>query len=254
MSRQKNNHQENEWIDWLSEYSIEYPDGEKIEDTIFALHAYVPERKKQRFLKKLPLIVQNAFHESLNMSRTFWAANLIHLMAGLLFVVYLGGDPFLSLFVLAPIPFIIGLLDVFRSRDEGMIELELSFRYSHSQVILARLGIVGAFNLACNLLLWSVFHLFAEPVLLMEMLIYWAVPYTLMIAMCLFLSLAFKSIFAAPVSLAMLFILGMAASQFDIDYKALPGPAWLAVFLAALFALYLEVNFIKRGRYHEFSR
>ena len=72
---------------------------------------------------------------------------------------------------------LIGLVEIFRSRDEGMIELELSLTYSPSDLMLSKLAIVGFFNLACNLLLIVVINFFAEPIVLIELLKYWAVPY-----------------------------------------------------------------------------
>jgi hypothetical protein len=232
--------------DWLDEFTIEYPSEEKIEQTIAMLHHYVPEKKKVH-------LFQQVYKEMLGVSLVFWISNLLYLAAGIGFI-YLGsGNPYMTLFFLAPLPVLISLIDVFRGRDEGMIELELSFKHSPSQLILSKLASIGFFNLICNMLLIAVIGIFTEHFLLSLLLKYWAVPYMVSISFCLFLSIKFRAVFAAPISIATLFSIGMAISQMAPVYEAVPAGMFLFLFIAALFVLGLGVKMIYKGAYHEFS-
>ncbi|WHY87158.1 hypothetical protein QNH39_04660 [Neobacillus novalis] len=232
--------------EWLNEFTIEYPSEEKIEQTIAMLHHYVPKKKKVHLFRQV-------YKELLGVSRVFWMTNLIYLAAGIGFIFIGGGNPYITLFLLAPLPVLISLIDVFRGRDEGMIELELSFKHSPSQLILSKLATIGLFNLVCNVLLIAVIHIFTEHILLSSLLKYWVVPYMVSISLCLFLSIKFRAVFAAPISIAILFSLGMAISQMAQVYEAVPTGMFLFLFMAALFVLGLEVKMIYKGAYHEFS-
>ncbi|MFJ5714513.1 hypothetical protein [Neobacillus sp. NPDC093127] len=232
--------------DCFNEFTIEYPSEEKIEQTIAMLHQYVPEKKKVH-------LFQQVYKELLGVSRIFWIANLIYLAVGIGFICLGGGNPYMTLFLLAPLPVLISLIDVFRGRDEGMIELELSFKHSPSQLILSKLATIGLFNLVCNVVLITVIDIFTENILLSSLLKYWAVPYMVSISLCLFLSIKFRAVFAAPISIAILFSLGMAISQMAPVYEAVPTGMFLFLFMAALFLLGLGVKMIYKGAYHEFS-
>ncbi|WP_312476584.1 hypothetical protein [Neobacillus sp.] len=242
-----NNH---ELEEWLNEFNIEYPNEEEIDQTIAKLHQYVPEKKK---IQHTPRLFQHAYKELLATTRLFWITNLIYLVTGIGFIFLGGGNPYMTLFLLAPLPVLISLIDVFRGRDEGMIELELSFKHSPSQLILSKLAIIGLFNLVCNVLLIAIINIFTEPILLSSLLKYWVVPYMISNAFCLFLSIKFRAVFAAPISIAILFTFGMAISQMESVYETVPVGIFLFLLIAAIFVLGLEIKMIHKGAYHEFS-
>ena len=127
-----------------------------------------------------------------------------------------------------------------------MIELELSLTYSPSDLMLSKLAIVGFFNLACNLLLIVVINFFAEPIVLIELLKYWAVPYLFVVTVCLFLSIRLRAVFATPISIAILFTLGLSIAQLETVYHAIPDLLFIVMFFCAMAAIGLEVKMIKR--------
>ena len=45
---------DHELEEWLSEFNIEYPDEEKIDQTIMQLHQYVPKKKKYLIAHLIP--------------------------------------------------------------------------------------------------------------------------------------------------------------------------------------------------------
>ncbi|MEK3890338.1 hypothetical protein [Bacillus sp. FSL K6-3431] len=245
--------EDHELEDLLTEFSIEYPDEEEIEQTIMQLHQYVPNKKKNPLTRFIPTPLRNAFIDSLQFSRSFWISNLVYLAIGLSFVFLIDANPYMTLFYLAPLPVLIGLIDIFRSRDEGMIELELSFKFSHSDLILSKLTIVGIFNLACTLFLIIVFNIFAKPLILIDLLQYWAAPYTAIIALSLFLSINLKTIFAVPILIATFLTLGSSVYLFiNIDLVILEQVSF-ALFVCAIIGICLAVKLINKGAYHEFN-
>ncbi|MBS4216776.1 hypothetical protein KHA96_00435 [Bacillus sp. FJAT-49711] len=243
---------DNELEMWLEEFKIELPEEGKIEETIAMLHQYVPEKKESLLTRYIPSLLKNAYKESIKFSIAFWISNLLYLIVGLSFVL-VADDPYMALFLLAPLPVLVGIVDIFRSRDEGLLELELSLKHSPSQIILSKLLIIGIFNLVCNLVLFFIIHFFAEPVILGDLLRYWALPYTVTIALCLFLSIKFRTIFAVPITIAVLFTLGMSVIQLDSLYAAIPDLVFLTIFAVALIVITLEINQINKGVYHEFN-
>ena len=82
---------------------------------------------------------------------------------------------------------------------------------------------------------------------------YWAVPYLFIITVCLFLSIRLRAVFATPISIAILFILGISIAQLETVYQVIPNLLFIALFICAMTAIGLEVKMIKKGAYHEFN-
>lgn len=104
-------------------------------------------------------------------------------------IVFIGdGDPYFSAMCLAPIPFVLGLIEVFKSRDQGMAELEWTTRHSLQEIILSKTVIVGSFNLLLNLTFTLVFPFFLEDVWLWKLILFWMTPFTVVSAIALIIS------------------------------------------------------------------
>lgn len=244
---------DHELEEWLSEFDIEYPDEEKVENTIMKLHPFVPKKKKQLWTIVIPAPLRDAYQETLQFSQTFWISNLLYLILGLTIVFLIDGDPYLTLFFLSPIPIIISLYEIFRSRDQGMMELELSFKFSVSNLILSKLTLVGIFNLACTLLLIVIFSFFATPIVLIDLLQYWAAPYSAIVSLSLLLSIKLRTLFVIPVSLAIMTFLGLMVGKVIDIQLIIPEKLSIAIIACAMIGIGLAIKMIKRGVYHEFN-
>lgn len=84
-------------------------------------------------------------------SRMYWLVSLLLYAAGLA-ILYApqSAVPEFALVAVAPIPFLLGLIEVLRSRDDRMLEMEMACRFNGASVMLAKLCIVGTYNLALN--------------------------------------------------------------------------------------------------------
>ncbi|MBS4208642.1 hypothetical protein [Bacillus sp. FJAT-50079] len=244
---------DHELEEWFSEFSVEYPDEEKVEDTMIVLHQFVPKKKTAPYTKLIPAPLKNAWIESLQFSHSFWISNLLYLALGLCLVFLVNGDPYITLLFVAPLPILVGLIEIFRSRDEGLIELELSCTFSPTHIILSKLMVVGFFNLACTLFLISVFHYWAEPIVLIKLLQFWAVPYSVTIAISLFLSLKFKAMFAIPITIFILVLFELFIVKIKNIDLLLPSGLAITIVCCALIGIGLSIKMIQKGVYHEFN-
>ncbi|MGO4541723.1 hypothetical protein [Paenibacillus sp. 2TAB19] len=161
----------------LDDYSVEYPSEDAIVRTIDTLRPYVISPELRHSTKgRLP--IKRDLFTMLHIRSGFWLINVLFFLAGLYFWGYKDGDPYTILMLLAPVPFLIGLLEIFRGRDDGLIELEMSCKYSAQQLLLAKMVVIGGYNVLLSSLLITAFGMFGEPIVLTKLLMYWVAPFT----------------------------------------------------------------------------
>jgi len=150
----------NEIAPYLDQYAVEFPSEMEIDQTIRTLEAYMPGQVDQmnEHLQPSP---GRAFIELLQVvrgevaifHRSYWVICALLLIIGF----WLGGhskiDPYMSGIVMVPVPFILGLLEVFKGRDQGLMEMELTCKITSQQLMLTRLIVVLSANMAFVLLL-----------------------------------------------------------------------------------------------------
>ncbi|GBF74971.1 hypothetical protein PA598K_03344 [Paenibacillus sp. 598K] len=160
---------------------------DEIERTIAAaslelrLRATPAESWAQRMLRLLRLVAG----ELPFMSRSFWVASLLLYVVGLLSLMQLQQTPQLALFALAPVPMLLGLGEALRSRDAGMLELEMSCRYNGASVMLAKLSIAGVYTVALNSAASLWLSGTGTGIRLGELTLVWLTPFTLATAVAL---------------------------------------------------------------------
>ncbi|MFA9560446.1 hypothetical protein ACERII_24405 [Evansella sp. AB-rgal1] len=177
----------------LSHYLVKFPDEHKIDATIDTLRQYVPDRKTQSpsVMERLVTIIQRAGTEITIVSKSYWIASTILFFLGYLIANQPNNDPLLTVIFLAPLPFIFGLLEVFKGRENGLLEMELACKFSAHEIILSRLFLIGVYNVTLNTVLTiSISPVTGRP--LVEMLLTWFTPFTFFVAIALWLSAKFK--------------------------------------------------------------
>src|SRR5699024_670438 len=114
----------------LKELTVDYPSEDEIEQTIFALYEHMPEQKKTitSRLEQIKELLILSGKEFMHISPYFWIANAIFLIFGAGSTYFFNANPFITLFVLSPLPFLTGLLEVFKSKNEGLAELEMTLK------------------------------------------------------------------------------------------------------------------------------
>ena len=150
-------HEYSEIASDLNQYPVEFPSEAEINQTIRELSAYMPEpesaqqkRTSTSLAKELFQVIRGEikiFHKS------YWLTCAVLLLLGFWLGHQQAIDPYLSLVFLVPVPFVLGLLEVFKGRDLGLMELELTCKITAQQLMLARLTAVLTGNIVFLFLL-----------------------------------------------------------------------------------------------------
>jgi hypothetical protein len=168
-------------IDNLECYVVKIPSQSDINNTIDNLRELVP-RKKSR--AKILGLLKTASREIGFMSSTYWLISFTLFIIGVYFVWMNGGsiinskNPYISGVLLAPIPFILGIIEIFRGREEGVIELELSCKISIGEIMFSRLIIICIYNILLNTMLSIILVYFNSGILLLRITLMWLAPFT----------------------------------------------------------------------------
>lgn len=130
--------------DFLESYVLEEASEEKIEETIDVLKEYMPREKERYPLLK---VIKN---QLTFISREYIAISLMLILLGIVAINNLVIPMYHAISIITPIPSIIGLIELSKSKREKVWELEKSFKYSYSLVTLARAIIILGISFFIN--------------------------------------------------------------------------------------------------------
>jgi len=177
--------------DFIMKSEVPYPDAGEVDRTIAAVRLHMSMKMKKRGARdRLKRLLQLTVTEVSVISLFYWIVSAALYVAGFIIIgLHLNVVPELVLFTLSPIPFLLGLAEVFRGRDEGMLELEMSCTFNAPSIMLSKLTIVGLYNIGLNVLCSLVFVHFAEQAYLGTITLLWMVPFTIMSGLGLLVAL-----------------------------------------------------------------
>lgn len=242
----------------LEEYDVEYPSESEIMMTINAIRPYVPvkKRKWKVFSQNLSSIIKHSLQEIFYISPLFWVTNCLFFIIGLSTVLLAEQNPYLVIMILAPIPTITGLLEVLKSRNAEMAELELSLKYSLQEIILSKMMVVGGFNLAVNVIFTFSVSFILHDVLIWKLMLYWVTPFTVITAISFLVVSIYRKVNGITVGLAVWIAFGSLLSQTRMVEKleSLPVAFYILIsVVAALCSIIQMIQIIKRGVKYEFN-
>lgn len=237
---------------FLDEYDVEYPTEEEIMLTIHAIRPHVPvkENKWNTAIQGMASIIKQAYEEMFYVSPLFWTANGLLFLIALTGVFVMDGNPYTMMMILAPIPTITGLIEVLKSRNSGMAELEMSFKYSFQELILSKMLVVGGFNLVINLLVTISFGILNQEILVSKLLLYWMTPFTVITALSLLFVSRYRGIFSITGGVVLWLTSSVFLSQTTVveRIESMPAEIYLLVIAAAaLTVLFQAIHIYKRG-------
>ncbi len=174
---------------YLLSYQIPYPSEDEIMGTIDNLRQYVPSKRKgtaSRY-EALKRIMTDTFIMINFMSVSYWVITFVLYAIGYLAVIRFFLNPYKLSFIFAPMPMILGLIEVFRGREEGVTELELSCKISPQELFIAKILVVGIYTTILNLslslilffqgqadiMLWRITFLWLVPMILIGSITLW---------------------------------------------------------------------------------
>ncbi len=171
----------NKIINNLECYVVKMPSESEINNTIDNLRGLVPRKKRRT---KILDLLKIASREIGFMSSTYWLISFTLFILGAYSIWMNGGsiinsrNPYISAVLLAPIPFILGIIEIFRGREDGVIELELSCKISIGELMFSRLVIICIYNILLNTMLSIVLVYFNSGILLLRITLMWLAPFT----------------------------------------------------------------------------
>jgi hypothetical protein len=231
----------------LDEFSVDFPSEEEIDQAINDLHQYAPKPKRRINLDNLKQLLLLAGREVFYVSPLFWFLNILFLVSGGLITFFNHSNPYWTLFILSPIPFLTGLLEVFKSRNHGLIELEGTCKYSAQQVILSKLLLVGVFNLSVNILLIVMFSVSLDiNFTLTALLTYWVMPFTLLSAIGLVITIQFRNAMVSPILTAVWLVSCLVVSHFQLSEDFIKNMSVISNMVVIIMAISLMVYMIRR--------
>lgn len=208
----------------LRAYEPPYPSDAEIERTVEAV------RTEWKLYRRLPrerfgmlrLLRQVAYDILLTSPAYVVGSALLYVIGLLGLYVQTALLPQFVLFALAPVPFLLGLAEAMRSRDERMLEMEQACRFNGASVLLAKLSLIGGYSIGLNCLaaLWLANA--GVGARLGELTMLWLLPFTLMSVLALLAVLWLRG------STAVLLMLGVWASCCIV---VLTQPLWLRMLL-----------------------
>lgn len=138
---------DNEISEFLNSYTVKTIDEEKVDKTIDVLRTYMPNKEDKYQLFKL---VKN---EITYINKMYWIMSIILMILGVVVTSEQKYSVYETLLYISPIPIIIGVYEIERSKRSCMWELEKSFKYSYSKIVFVRIIIIMAFTTMINIIL-----------------------------------------------------------------------------------------------------
>ena len=188
----------------LNNWQPPYPTSSDIDRTIAAarLELQLQNDTKPAPGLRIARLLRLTASELSGFTTLYWVMSLFLYIIGLATLVQFQGEPRFALFALAPVPFLVGLSEVLRSRDTGMLELEMSCRYNGASVMLAKLCITAGYTILLNACAATWFASTYTGLGLGTLMQAWLIPFTLMTAMALAVVMRLRGSNAVMVTLS----------------------------------------------------
>lgn len=170
--------------------------NKKLKREIQAFFAAPPPVQKEEFLKTLnfPKITYRRFliSQLCYIRKRVWTVSIMILLIGwaaaYLSVPYIqwNSDANKIWIISSILPFLamFSVTEIYRSTAYRMVELEVSCRYCLSQVVMARITLLGGGNFIILILLWTILHQ-VTSFSLVQIIVYLMVPYLIVCSVCL---------------------------------------------------------------------
>ncbi|ADU26108.1 hypothetical protein [Ethanoligenens harbinense] len=189
---------------YLASYQVPYPSEDEISDTIETLRQYVPSKRKllvTRYKTFRRIFVDMLITINF-MSVSYWIITILLFTIGYLSAVQFSQNPYKLSFVFAPIPMTFGLIEVFRGREEGVTELELSCKISPQEMLITRIIVIGIYTAVLNASLCGFVFLHGQAnVILWRITLLWLTPMDLIGSITLWFCSRIKGTYSVMLSL-----------------------------------------------------
>lgn len=173
------------FIDELNSFTVPIPSEKEINITIDNLTGLVPARRKRIRDNKIFSLLKIASNEIRFLSSSYWLISFGIFILGMCLIlenygsIIKGSSPYASAVLMSPIPFILSFLEIFKGREEGVAELELSCKISIGEIMLSRLVIICIYNILLNTLFSAALVTLNNRIVFWKVTLMWLTPFTL---------------------------------------------------------------------------
>lgn len=242
--------------EYLDSYKVDFPNEDEIEASIEFIMAQVPvkERNSAILARKAKGLVMNSSRELMNFSWLFWGLNGLFLLLGVISLLNFNFNPYMTVFALAPLPFFTGIFEILKSKDEGLVELELTLKYNAQQILTSRLLVVGLYNFAVNIVISAITVAVYPEVLFAKLFLAWTIPYVFVTGVAFFISLKTKGIAASGTTIAIWFtfccvgLMTPEVTGFIHEINLFPAASLVMMGIVIWIAIIVNVRKIEIGR------
>ncbi|MDK7669161.1 hypothetical protein [Cytobacillus oceanisediminis] len=249
---------EQEVLIQLDKYDVEFPGESEIMMTVDAIRPFVPVKENiwKTSYEHLSVIVKHSAYEVFHFSPIFWITNSLLLVISLIAIFSVELNPYLAMLFLAPLPTIAGLVEVLRSKNNGMAELEMSLKFSWQELIISKMLVIGGFNLLINIIFTISISVLYPEIWIWKVTLYWLTPFTVISAVSLVIVSKFRQMHMVTGTLTIWVVISTLVSQTTIieHIENLPATFYILVTaFASAFSIIKMIQIYKRGISYEFN-
>ncbi|WP_251860846.1 RNA polymerase sigma factor [Clostridium sp. Marseille-Q2269] len=164
-----------QFIDTFSDYSIQYPAESEIDQCVENLRVYVPKNKNlaqgfEKFLRRGQIEISY-------INKLYWIISIVIFLITFKLAISMNIDPYKVIILIGPIPLLLGLVEIFKGKENNMLELELSFKISGKEMVISRIIVIGIFNIILNTAISLVLFKTGLDIQILKINILWIVPF-----------------------------------------------------------------------------
>jgi hypothetical protein len=169
---------------------------------IDVLRAYMPKEVNETIVNQKQIKLLNNIKSSLELvkfnlslvSKIYWILSLLLILGGLMITIKSKLNIYTSVLTIAPIPILLGLIELIKGKDENVWELELSYKYSLKEIIFSKLIIIGAFSIGISFIMSLFLVNTYSEINLLKMINMWLIPIFITASISLIMVSIYRSI------------------------------------------------------------
>lgn len=240
---------------FLDSYIVKKVDEYKIDSTIEVLREYMPQEVieiENKAINKLNNIKSSVNLIKLQigtMNKFYWMGSLLLILCGMLSIKNSNVNLIVCTTTVAPIPVLLGLAEFIKGRNENVWELELSYKYSLREIMLAKLIIVASVSI-CTIFIMSLIttNIYAQ-INLITVLSIWVIPMCVVSSISLLIVSIYRSMNSVILCIG-IWMLGVAIFMIEGIYERfidISNMAMMAILAISIISVIVSVKvFYKR--------
>ncbi|MCY9533345.1 MULTISPECIES: hypothetical protein [Paenibacillus] len=200
----------------LQQYRVELPEVQRIDSTIDVLRKYVPDIREDARESSM----MNVGRRWINLwkiaaadigmfSKLYWMSCLVLFGVGVWIGVTVQQMPAIVVILFSPLPFVIGLLEVFKGREQGVLEMELACKVSAQELMLSRLLFILLNSLVLNTCLSGLLYLDRGDISFWGLTWTWFTPFIIVASSSLWLAMRIRCTVSSMVTISIWMAVGM---------------------------------------------